>query len=413
MQIYTNKRKIFNDPVLGFISISSDLIFDLIEHSYFQRLRRISQTGLSCYVYAGATHTRFLHVLGCMHLMQMTFKVLRDKGAEISKEEEQAALIAILLHDIGHSPFSHALEAVLLDGVSHEKISLVLMNLLNEEFNGELSLAIKIFLNQYDRKFFHQLIAGQLDLDRLDYLKRDSFFTGVSEGNVNSERIITMMNVVNDELVIDGKGIYSIEKYLTSRMFMYWQVYFHKTSVAAELYLVEAIKRAKELVDKGIRLPSSENLQYFLQKKNPSLDKNEMDLFTQLDDADLISALKIWQNSEDRILSLLSRAIIQRKLPLSVIVSEPISEKNLQRATSETEKLYGIENGKYFVHQKKLEVLAYDYKNNPIKLLLKKNKIVNLQEVENQVFINYLKQKMERFHVCAPKELYTLFQRFL
>lgn len=286
-----NKRKIFNDPVLGFVSISDDLLFDIIEHPYFQRLRRISQTGLSYYVYPGATHSRFLHALGGIQLMQITHKILRDKGVEISKEEERASLIAILLHDIGHGPFSHALESTLLDGIHHENLSITFMNLLNEEFNNELSLAIDIFLNKYPRKFFHQLISSQIDLDRLDYLKRDSFFTGVSEGNVNSERIITMMNVINDELVIDSKGIYSIEKYLTSRMFMYWQVYFHKTSVTAEIYLIEALKRAKQLTKEGKEVPASDILNYFLKKSDfIKLTKVDLEKFAQLDDSDIISA---------------------------------------------------------------------------------------------------------------------------
>ncbi|MDR1877524.1 MAG: HD domain-containing protein [Flavobacteriaceae bacterium] len=401
-----NKRKIFNDPVLGFISISDELIFDLIEHPYFQRLKRISQTGLSHYVYPGSTHTRFLHALGSFHLMQTTLQILRDKGVVISKEEERASLIAILLHDIGHGPFSHALESTLMEGIRHENISITFMNLLNREFNNELTLALDIFLDKYPRKFFHQLISSQIDLDRLDYLKRDSFFTGVSEGNVNSERIIIMMNVVDDELVIDGKGIYSIEKYLTSRMFMYWQVYFHKTSVTAEFYLLEALKRAKQLVQKGEDVPSSGVLKYFLEKTVFfNSERESIEKFSQLDDSDIISALKIWQTHEDKILSLLSQFIIQRKLPSSLIISEPLSKEKMQELKNRTEDLYGIENGEYFVHQNELSVLAYDDKKDPIKLLLKNRQIVELQELDNQVLVKDLRKKITRYHLCIPREI--------
>ena len=401
-----NKRKIFNDPVLGFVSISDELLFDIIEHPYFQRLRRISQTGLSYYVYPGSTHSRFLHALGCINLMQITHKVLKDKGVKISKEEERASLIAILLHDIGHGPFSHALESTLLEGIHHEKLSITFMKLLNEEFNNELSLAIDIFLNKYPRKFFHQLISSQIDLDRLDYLKRDSFFTGVSEGNVNSERIITMMNVVNDELVIDGKGIYSIEKYLTSRMFMYWQVYFHKTSVTAEIYLIEALKRAKQLVKKGKNVPSSDVLQYFLEKSDfIEINKIDLEKFAQLDDSDVISALKLWQSHEDKTLSLLSQFIIQRKLPSSLIISEPISNEKVEQIKNEVKKLYSIQDAGYFVHQKELSVLAYNDTKDPIKLLLKNGEILELQKADNQVLVKDLRKKITRYHLCIPREI--------
>lgn len=401
-----NKRKIFNDPVLGFVSISDELLFDIIEHPYFQRLRRISQTGLSYYVYPGSTHSRFLHALGCINLMQITHKVLKDKSVKISKEEERASLIAILLHDIGHGPFSHALESTLLEGIHHEKLSITFMKLLNEEFNNELSLAIDIFLNKYPRKFFHQLISSQIDLDRLDYLKRDSFFTGVSEGNVNSERIITMMNVVNDELVIDGKGIYSIEKYLTSRMFMYWQVYFHKTSVTAEIYLIEALKRAKQLVKKGKNVPSSDVLQYFLEKSDfVEINKMDLEKFAQLDDSDVISALKLWQSHEDKTLSLLSQFIIQRKLPSSLIISEPISNEKVEQIKNEVKKLYSVQDAGYFVHQKELSVLAYNDTKDPIKLLLKNGEILELQKADNQVLVKDLRKKITRYHLCIPREI--------
>ncbi|CVK15468.1 hypothetical protein Ga0061079_10213 [Apibacter mensalis] len=404
-----NKRKIFNDPVLGFVSISDELLFDIIEHPYFQRLRRISQTGLSHYVYPGATHSRFLHALGCINLMQITHKVLKSKGVAISKEEERASLIAILLHDIGHGPFSHALESTLLEGIHHENLSVTFMNILNEEFNNELTLAIDIFLNKYPRKFFHQLISSQIDLDRLDYLKRDSFFTGVSEGNVNSERIITMMNVVDDELVVDSKGIYSIEKYLTSRMFMYWQVYFHKTSVTAETYLIEALKRAKQLVKKGKNVPSSDVLKYFFEKSDfVEINKKDLDKFAQLDDSDVVSALKLWQANEDKTLSLLSQFIIQRKLPTSLIISEPVSNEKLELIETAVKKLYSVKDAGYFVHQKELSVLAYNDTQDPIRLLLKNGKVLELQKADNQVLVKDLRKKITRFHLCIPREVYDI-----
>lgn len=409
-----NKKKIFNDPVLGFISISDELIFDLIEHPYFQRLRRISQTGLSYYVYPGATHTRFLHALGCMQLMHITLRSLKEKGVYISKDEERASKIAILLHDIGHGPFSHALESTIINGIHHEKISLTLMKLLNEEFNGKLSLAIDIFLDKYPRKFFHQLISSQIDLDRLDYLRRDSFFTGVSEGNVNSERIITMMNVIDDELVIDAKGIYSIEKYLTSRIFMYWQVYFHKTSVTAEFYLIEALKRAKKLFYKGQELPTTPTLQYFLTKTDFSDLKNE-DLyqFSHLDDSDIISALQLWQYHNDKILRILSKSIIQRKLPVSLIMPKPLTNNVIEKLLTETEKIYNIKKGNYFIHQNKLNILPYNCTNDPIKLLLKSGKVIDLEKMNNQVFIKGLSKDIIKYHICVPREIGGFIQRFL
>lgn len=277
-----NKLKIFNDPIYGFITIPNELIYDLIQHPYFQRLRRISQMGLSYLVYPGANHTRFHHALGCMHLMQKAIDTLRFKDVVISAEEENALLIAILLHDIGHGPFSHAMERSIVEDVHHEAISLLFMNQLNEEFGGRLSLAIQVFKGEYHRKFMPQLISSQLDMDRMDYLKRDSFYTGVAEGNVNSERLIQMMNVENDVLVIEEKGIYSVEKFLLSRRLMYWQAYLHKTSLVAELILMKTLKRAKELTLKGINLPCSEPLSYFMHNKVTldDFDAEKLDLFS-------------------------------------------------------------------------------------------------------------------------------------
>jgi uncharacterized protein len=302
MNNHTNKLKIFNDPIYGFVQIPNSIVYDLIEHPYFQRLRHIKQTGFSSIVYPGANHTRFHHALGCLHLMQKAIISLKEKNIEITKEEENAVYIAILLHDIGHGPFSHALESAIVQNIHHETLSLKIMEQLNLEFDGELELAIKIFNKQYHKNFLSQLIASQLDIDRLDYLKRDSFYTGVSEGNINSDRLITMMNVVDDNLVIEAKGIYSVEKLLTSRMFMYWQVYLHKTSVSAEIYLVQVLKRAKELVQRGEKLEASKALLYFLTKSDKEFETKELEIFTCLDDHDVMMAIKNWQSHEDKIL---------------------------------------------------------------------------------------------------------------
>ena len=289
--IATNKLKIFNDPIYGFITIPNTLIYDLIQHPYFQRLRRISQMGMSYLVYPGAHHTRFHHALGCMHIMQKAIQTLQFKGVEISKEEENGLLIAILLHDIGHGPFSHAMENSIVEGVHHEEISLKFMNALNEEFGGQLDLAIQIFKGEYPRKFMYQLISSQLDMDRMDYLKRDSFYSGVAEGNINSERLIQMMNVQDDFLVIEEKGIYSVEKFLVARRLMYWQAYLHKTSVVAEIILTKILKRAKELTQKGVSLQCSAPLLYFLEHKVSleEFDNVVLKTFALLDDYDVVS----------------------------------------------------------------------------------------------------------------------------
>ena len=309
-----NKLKILNDPIYGFITIPNSLIFDLIQHKYFQRLRRITQMGMSYLVYPGAHHTRFHHAIGCVHLMQKAVNVLRFKGVTISEDEEEGLYVAILLHDIGHGPFSHAMEHSIVNGISHEGISLMFMQELNEEFNSNLTLAIQIFKGEYPRKFMCQLVSGQLDMDRSDYLKRDSFYTGVAEGNINSERLITMLNVVNDELVVEEKGIYSVEKFLIARRFMYWQVYLHKTGLVAEQLLIRVLKRAKELTKNGIKLPSREALTFFLENDilHEDFNSSTLQIFAQLDDFDVISAMKEWQCHNDFVLSKLCNMIINR-----------------------------------------------------------------------------------------------------
>src|SRR5690554_2912167 len=318
--LYTNnKLKIINDPIYGFISIPHPFLFDLIEHPYFQRLRRISQMGLSSLVYPGATHTRFHHALGCMHMMQKAVQVLRFKQVNISEEEELALYIAILLHDIGHGPFSHAMENSIVENVHHEEISLAIMKFLNEEFNGKLSLAIEVFQGNYHRKFMLQLIASQLDMDRMDYLKRDSLYSGVAEGNINSERLIQMINVKDNQLVVEEKGIYSVEKFLVARRLMYWQCYFHKTSVTAEHILTQILKRAKELTQQGEKLWCSPALEYFLDKSKQNqvvtyFTHQDLVQFSQLDDSDILGAIKQWQFHSDEILSSLCNGIVNRKL---------------------------------------------------------------------------------------------------
>ncbi|WP_294272881.1 HD domain-containing protein [uncultured Chryseobacterium sp.] len=399
-----NKLKIINDPVHGFIKIPHEILFDIIEHPYFQRLRRISQTGLLNLIFPGATHTRFHHALGAMHLMFTAIETLKLKGVEISKEEEKGALLAILMHDIGHGPFSHALESMLMDDWHHENLSLLLMNRLNEQFNGQLSTAIEMFKGEYHRKFFNQLISSQLDVDRLDYLKRDSFFTGVSEGNVNTQRIISMMNVCEDrELVIDAKGIYSIENFLTARMFMYWQVYYHKTSALAEFILVKILERAKFLVSQGVILPATENLTYFLYREKGSATNEDVERFTQLDDNDIIQAMKLWQKSDDVILSYWCRCVIRRELPKTIISSHPFDQAFIEEKIKDTNTLLGIDNGEELVHEIKRKLLPYDTEKQPIWLLQKNGEKIKLHESEDQLLSGLMVNKTIRYILTFPR----------
>jgi len=404
-----NKLKIFNDPIYGFITIPNALIYDLIQHPYFQRLRRISQMGLSYLVYPGANHTRFHHALGCMHIMQKAVETLRFKGISISKEEENALYIAILLHDIGHGPFSHAMESSIVEDVHHEAISLLFMNQLDIEFNGQLSLAIKVFKGDYHRKFMLQLISSQLDMDRMDYLKRDSFYSGVAEGNVNSERLIQMMNVVDDVLVIEEKGIYSVEKFLMSRRLMYWQAYLHKTSLVAELILTKVLKRAKELTEKGVLLPCSEPLLFFMQHKitMETFDSETLDLFSQLDDFDIISALKSWQKQDDFILSSLSKMIINRDL-LKIKLSE---EKVPAEALHHLKERFALENNitlaeaNYFIFKGKIKNQAYSKVAEPIRILKKDKTIEDVVEASDQLNLKSLSKFVTKYYLCFPKQL--------
>ncbi len=404
----SNKLKIFNDPIYGFIRIPNPLVFDLIAHPYFQRLRRISQMGLSYLVYPGAHHTRFHHALGCVHLMQKTVQVLRFKGVDISSDEEQGLLCAILLHDIGHGPFSHAMEHSIVEGVSHEYISIQFMEELNTLFNGNLTVALSIFTCKHPKKFLNQLVSSQLDIDRLDYLKRDSFYTGVAEGNTNSERLITMLNVVDGQLVVEEKGIYSVEKFLMARRFMYWQAYLHKTGVVAEQLLISILKRARSLIATGTNLSASTSLLYFLNKavdKN-NFDSNTLAIFAQLDDIDILSALKEWQHAEDFVLSELCKMIVNRRLLHIKIKKGPISSKRFQEKFQETKKAYQLtdEETSYFVFKGKLENKAYDRYEQNINILKKNGKIVDVAKLSDHLNLNALSKTVTKYYICYPKE---------
>ncbi len=404
-----NKLKILNDPIYGFISIPNELIFDLIEHPYFQRLRRISQMGLSFLVYPGAHHTRFHHALGCMYLMQKAIRVLRFKGVKIDNDEANALLIAILLHDIGHGAFSHALEHSIVKDISHEFISEQFMLALNKEFKGKLDLAIRIFKGNYHRSFLHQLITSQLDIDRMDYLKRDSFFTGVSEGNINSERIITMFNVVDNELVIEEKGLYSIEKFLTTRRLMYWQVYLHKTGLVAEQLLVKVLKRANELVKLGIKVPSTKTLQYFLKNDiNASNWGNEtLNIFANLDDYDVFTAIKGWQIHSDFILSHLSNAIINRKLPKISIKNKKPTDFKMTSLQQKVLYKYHVakDDVHYLVDQGQISNLAYDKNKNPIKIIYKNGKVTGFLKASDFNKTETITKPIIKYFLYYPKEL--------
>lgn len=401
-----NKLKIINDPVHGFVKIPHEILFDVIEHPYFQRLRRIGQTGLLNLIFPGATHTRFHHAIGAMHLMFTALETLKLKGVQISKEEEKSAMLAILMHDIGHGPFSHALESMLMDDWHHEKLSLLLMKDLDHQFQGELSLGIEMFLGKYHRKFFNQLISSQLDVDRLDYLKRDSFYTGVTEGNINTQRIISMMNVANDELVVDSKGVYSIENFLTARMFMYWQVYYHKTSALAEHLLVKILDRAKTLVAQGVSLPASENLNYFLEK-NKFIKASVEDIyrFTQLDDTDVVQAIKSWSTCEDFVLSYYCTSISKRNLPKTIISSHPFSEELKAEKIDQTNRFFNTQDGALLVDEFQRTLLPYNNKKQPIVLLKKNGEVVDLDQSENQILTSAITQENTKYILSFPREI--------
>lgn len=403
-----NKKKIFNDPVYGFISISQEFIFDIIEHPYVQRLRRIKQLGMTHLVYPGALHTRFHHVLGAMHLMSKAITTIRRKGHDISESEEEAALLAILLHDIGHGPFSHALEHDIVTGVHHEDISIFFMERLSEEFDGKLDLALEIFQNRYPKKYLYQLVSSQLDMDRMDYLNRDSFYTGVSEGKIGSDRIIEMLNVVDGNLVLEEKGIYSIEKFLVARRLMYWQVYLHKTVVAAEFMLIHVLRRAKELNQAGEDVFCSPPLAYFLTNNVTSDDfRNDpevLELFAQLDDYDILGAIKVWQFHEDKVLSTLSRKLIDRKLLKIKVSKEEFSDEEKQDVRDRVVEKLGIseDEARYFVYNDILTNSAYNDATQHINLLMKSGKTMEVTKASDNLNISALADPVEKHFLCYP-----------
>jgi HD superfamily phosphohydrolase len=403
-----NKLKIFNDPIYGFITIPNSLIFDLSQHKYFQRVRRISQMGLSYLVYPGAHHTRFHHALGSMHLMQKAINVLRFKGVVISEDEESGLLIAILLHDIGHGPFSHAMEHSIVNDISHEEISLRFMEELNEEFNGSLTLAISIFKGEHPRKFMCELISSQLDMDRADYLKRDSFYTGVAEGNINSERLITMLNVVDGQLVVEEKGIYSVEKFLVARRFMYWQVYLHKTGVVAEQLLMRILKRAKELVQQDVKLNCSDPLFHFLNSEinKKSFNTGNLEIFAKLDDYDIVAAMKDWQYNEDFVLSNLCEMIINRDLLKVKLKNKPIKSSELIAHSNLLMDKYGISKTEadYFVFQGEITNQAYQSKKQHINILMKSGKVKDIVKASDQLNLKALSKPVTKYYMCYPKK---------
>ena len=403
-----NKKKIINDPIYGFVTIHHDIIFDCIELPEFQRLRRIKQLGLTSLVYPGAQHTRFQHAIGAMHLMQIALKNLRAKQVDISEKEEIAALLAILLHDIGHGPFSHTLEHSILDDVNHENISSHLMHQINAQMNGKLSLAIQIFENKYDRPFFHQLVSSQMDMDRLDYLRRDSFYTGVSEGTVGIERIIQMLNVRNKQLIIDQKGIYSIEKFLMARRFMYWQVYLHKTSIAADELLLNILKRAKALIDTQESLKVSPYLQFFLENSFSKHDLSNPDVienFCNLDDSEIYCAIKIWQNSNDKTLSKLCKMLINRDLLKIELFDSPISTININEKISETSKYLNISlsDASYFVSVGELKNNTYTSTGNSLKIGMKNGELKELSETSEIYNLTNHQKPQVKYYITSLK----------
>lgn len=401
------KLKIINDPIYGFITIPNKLVFDLMEHKYFQRLRRISQMGFSYIVYPGAHHTRFHHALGAMFLMQKAVQVLHSKGVNLSDKEEEALYIAILLHDIGHGPFSHAMENSIVENVSHEQISLLFMEALNKKFNKQLTLAIQIFKDEYPRKFLHQLVSGQLDMDRLDYLKRDSFYTGVPEGTVNAQRLIAMLNVKNDALVVEEKGIYSVESFIISRRLMYWQVYLHKTGIVAEQLLVRVLKRAKQLTAQGVELPASNGLLFFL-KNNISINdfsEDVLNTFSKLDDYDIISAMKAWVGNDDFVLKNLSKMLLNRDLLKVKVKSEPFSNESVEDKRDVLAETFKIskEEASFFVFTGKLENQAYSMEKDTINLLKKNGKIIDVAKASDQLNLEALSKSVVKYYMCYPK----------
>ena len=402
-----NKFKILNDPVYGFVNVPYGIIFELVEHPYFQRLRRIKQLSLTHYVYPGALHTRFHHALGALHLMLQAINTLRAKGVEITDEEAEAVSIAIVLHDIGHGPFSHTLEHTLIN-VPHEMLSTLFMEKLNEHFNGKLGLAIKIFNDQYHKKFLHQLVSGQLDMDRMDYLNRDSFFTGVYEGVIGYDRIIKMLSVHEGKLVVEEKGIYSIEKFLIARRLMYWQVYLHKTVLAAELMLIKALTRAKELVKVGYSFNVSDSLHFFLNEKLTSEDfktrRDELlEHFAYLDDFDIVSALKSWRNHDDKILAYLSKGLVDRKLFKLEFENHPFDPNHEAQIIQRLQEKLNLPPNvlDYLLIKGKETNTTYSTSKDEIIILFKNGKALPMSQTSDH---GVEAKRVTKYYLCYPSE---------
>ena len=408
----SSNRKIMNDPVYGFISIPDQILFDIIEHPYFQRLRRIKQLGLTHLVYPGALHTRFHHSLGTMFLMGKAIAELRSKGHLITEEEEFGALAAVLLHDVGHGPFSHALEYSIGNGIRHEEISKLFMDYFNDLHRNKLDIGIDIFNNNYKKKFLHKLVSSQLDMDRIDYLKRDSFFTGVSEGTINYERLINMLDVVNDDLVIEAKGIYSIEKFITARRLMYWQVYLHKTVLVAEYMLMRVLKRANELTKNGFELFCTPPLGYFLRNDIDAntFRTNEESLiqFSKLDDFDVLASIKVWANHDDKVLSTLSKSIINRKLFRIEMQKEKFSENYIEEIKEKTKKKYKLTNAEidYFVIHDETSNYAYQQGADKINILYKDGTVHDISKISDDLNISLLSKPITKHFLCYPKDIF-------
>lgn len=402
----TNKLKIFNDPIYGFIGTPNELIYNLINHPFFQRLRRIAQMGLSFLVYPGAHHTRFHHALGSMHLMRQAVEVLKAKGVLITPQEEQGLLVAILLHDIGHGPFSHALEGHLVTNQSHEALSLAFMHQLNKEFNGALQVAIAIFKGAHPKPFLNQLVSSQLDMDRLDYLRRDSFFTGVTEGNISSQRLLSMLNVQNNQLVVEEKGIYSVEKFLMARRFMYWQVYLHKTSLVAELMLIKVIKRAKYLLANKVSIGCSPALYYFLEQNKVQSSLQNLKLFAQLDDTDIIAALKNWQDHDDFVLRTLSTNLLNRNLLKIKLRKRPFDQTKVKTILQKVAQSYNISTAlaANFVYVGTVANTAYNSSNQKISILRKNGKLIDVAKASDHLNIQALSKKVTKYYLCFPQK---------
>ncbi len=404
------KRKIINDPVYGFVTIRHPFILQLIDHPWFQRLRRVAQMGLSHLVYPGALHNRFQHAIGAMHLMQNAIDEIRLRNHEITEEEEVSLLAAILLHDIGHGPFSHALEFILAKDVHHEDISSVMMEKLNEDFDGKLSMAIEIFNNRYHKKFLHELVSSQLDMDRLDYLARDSFFSGVVEGQVGSERILKMLDVVNDQLVVEEKGIYSIEKFIVARRFMYWQVYLHKTVLSAEFMLISVMKRARQLALQGVDLFCSPSLRYFLyneiSQKEFTQGGEALYHYAQLDDFDITLSMKVWQTHSDKVLSTLASKIIQRDLFKIELRKEKFAGDYVSQIRTRVATYFSIteEDAQYFVLSESVDNKAYNSTSDTIKILMKTGEVLDAAQVSDQLNLAAISGSVEKYFVAYPED---------